>query len=113
MKVLTGDNAIVAQKVCKDVGIEVNDYLLGIDVDRLSDEELAEKAEAVNLFAKLNPMQKSRIIQSLQADGHTVGFMGDGINDAPALRAADVGISVDTAADITKDASSIILLEKA
>ncbi|EAG2745071.1 HAD family hydrolase, partial [Listeria monocytogenes] len=112
VKVLTGDNAIVAQKVCKDVGIEVNDYLLGIDVDRLSDEELAEKAEAVNLFAKLNPMQKSRIIQSLQADGHTVGFMGDGINDAPALRAADVGISVDTAADITKDASSIILLEK-
>ncbi|TXW59700.1 magnesium-translocating P-type ATPase [Enterococcus gallinarum] len=112
VKVLTGDNAIVAQKVCKDVGIEVNDYLLGIDVDRLSDEELAEKAEAVNLFAKLNPMQKSRIIQSLQADGHTVGFMGDGINDAPALRAADVGISIDTAADITKDASSIILLEK-
>lgn len=112
VKVLTGDNAIVAQKVCKDVGITADNYLLGTDIDLLSNEELAQKAETTNLFAKLNPMQKSRIIQSLQADGHTVGFMGDGINDAPALRAADVGISVDTAADITKDASSIILLEK-
>lgn len=112
VKVLTGDNAIVAQKVCQDVGIAADDYLLGTDIDELSNEDLAKKAESTNLFAKLNPMQKSRIIKALQADGHTVGFMGDGINDAPALRAADVGISVDTAADITKDASSIILLEK-
>ncbi|WP_461203259.1 magnesium-translocating P-type ATPase [Enterococcus sp. N342-3-1-2] len=112
VKVLTGDNAIVAQKVCNDVGIEAGSYLLGTEIDRLSDEELAEKAATTNLFAKLNPMQKSRIIQTIQAAGHTVGFMGDGINDAPALRTADVGISVDTAADITKDASSIILLEK-
>ncbi|MGF2118688.1 magnesium-translocating P-type ATPase [Enterococcus casseliflavus] len=112
VKVLTGDNAIVAQKVCRDVGIDADEYLLGTDIDHLSDEELAAKAAKTNLFAKLNPMQKSRIIETIQAAGHTVGFMGDGINDAPALRTADVGISVDTAADITKDASSIILLEK-
>ncbi|WP_122645130.1 magnesium-translocating P-type ATPase [Enterococcus mediterraneensis] len=112
VKVLTGDNAIVAKKVCKDVGIEVDSVMLGTEIELLSDEQLAEKVEGINLFAKLNPMQKSRIIESLQKKGHTVGFMGDGINDAPALRKADVGISVDTAADITKDASSIILLEK-
>lgn len=112
VKVLTGDNEIVAKKVCQDVGIEVSDYLLGTDVEKMTDEELMMVSEEINLFAKLNPMQKSRIIQSMQAKGHSVGFMGDGINDAPALRTADVGISVDTAADITKDASSIILLEK-
>ncbi|MDT2612281.1 magnesium-translocating P-type ATPase [Enterococcus dongliensis] len=112
VKVLTGDNAIVAQKVCQDVGIPAKNYLLGNQIDEMSDEELYQAAETINLFAKLNPMQKSRIIESLQSKGHTVGFMGDGINDAPALRKADVGISVDTAADITKDASSIILLEK-
>lgn len=112
VKVLTGDNAIVAQKVCQDVGIPADDFVLGNQIDEMSDEELYQAAEKINLFAKLNPMQKSRIIESLQTKGHTVGFMGDGINDAPALRKADVGISVDTAADITKDASSIILLEK-
>ena len=112
VKVLTGDNEIVAQKVCSDVGIDAKRFLLGSDVDQLSNEELAEVAEKFNLFAKLHPMQKSRIIEAIQSKGHTVGFMGDGINDAPALRMADVGISVDTAADITKDASSIILLEK-
>ncbi|MGX7124361.1 magnesium-translocating P-type ATPase [Enterococcus viikkiensis] len=112
VKVLTGDNAIVAQKVCQDVGIPAKNYVLGNQVDEMSEEELYQAAETTNLFAKLNPMQKSRIIEALQSKGHTVGFMGDGINDAPALRKADVGISVDTAADITKDASSIILLEK-
>ncbi|MHC5267971.1 magnesium-translocating P-type ATPase [Enterococcus sp. LJL98] len=112
VKVLTGDNEIVAQKVCSDVGIDAERFLLGTDVDAMSMEELALAAEEVNLFAKLHPMQKSRIIEAIQSKGHTVGFMGDGINDAPALRMADVGISVDTAADITKDASSIILLEK-
>ncbi|AZP04382.1 magnesium-translocating P-type ATPase [Jeotgalibaca ciconiae] len=112
VKVLTGDNEIVAQKICKDVGIEVNRAILGTELDKMSDEELAEVVEEVNLFAKLNPAQKSRIIEMLQEKGHTVGFMGDGINDAPALRTADVGISVDNAADITKEASSIILLEK-
>ncbi|MGM0199593.1 magnesium-translocating P-type ATPase [Enterococcus sp. DIV1314a] len=112
VKVLTGDNEIVAQKVCSDVGIDAQRFLLGTDIDQMSNEELASVTEEVNLFAKLHPMQKSRIIAAIQSKGHTVGFMGDGINDAPALRMADVGISVDTAADITKDASSIILLEK-
>jgi len=112
VKVLTGDNAIVAKKVCQDVGIGVTNILLGTDIEVLSDEELMGQVDETNLFAKLNPMQKSRLIEVIQKKGHTVGFMGDGINDAPALRKADVGISVDTAADITKDASSIILLEK-
>ncbi|BCA85983.1 magnesium-translocating P-type ATPase [Enterococcus saigonensis] len=112
VKVLTGDNAIVAKKVCQDVGIRVTNILLGTDIEALSDEELMAQVDETNLFAKLNPMQKSRLIEVIQRKGHTVGFMGDGINDAPALRKADVGISVDTAADITKDASSIILLEK-
>lgn len=112
VKVLTGDNDVVAKKVCNDVGIEVNEWLLGRDIEKMSDEELANKVDEVHLFAKLNPQQKSRIIEILQTKDHTVGFMGDGINDAPALRTADVGISVDTAADITRDASSIILLEK-
>ncbi|MBM6615721.1 magnesium-translocating P-type ATPase [Desemzia sp. RIT804] len=112
VKVLTGDNEIVAQKICNEVGIEVNRVVLGTELETMDDEDLMRATEEVNLFAKLNPTQKSRIIQLLQQKGHTVGFMGDGINDAPALRMADVGISVDTAADITKEASSIILLEK-
>jgi len=112
VKVLTGDNAIVAKKVCEDVGIPVKHYYNGVDIDAMDDEELTKAAKDTHLFAKLNPMQKARIIELLKAGGHTVGFMGDGINDAPSLRSADVGISVDTAADITKDASTIILLEK-
>ena len=112
VKVLTGDNEIVAQKICREVGIEVNRTILGSELEEMSDQDLMNATEEVNLFAKLNPTQKSRIISLLQQKGHTVGFMGDGINDAPALRTADVGISVDTAADITKEASSIILLEK-
>lgn len=112
VKVLTGDNEIVAQKICKDVGIQVDRAILGTELESMTDTELMDATEKVNLFAKLNPTQKSRIIGLLQQKGHTVGFMGDGINDAPALRTADVGISVDTAADITKEASSIILLEK-
>lgn len=111
VKVLTGDNAIVAQKVCEDVGIPVDRYCIGSEIDLMDDEELFNTAMEVHLFAKLNPMQKARIIELIRKV-HTVGFMGDGINDAPSLRAADIGISVDTAADITKDASNIILLEK-
>lgn len=112
VKVLTGDNEIVARKVCNDVGISVDQVLIGNQIAEMTDDELRSKVDDINLFAKLSPMQKSRIINLLQENGHTVGFMGDGINDAPALRKADIGISVDTAADITKDASSIILLEK-
>ena len=112
VKVLTGDNEVVSRKVCGDVGIEVDKAYIGTDLDKMSEEEFEKAVNETNLFAKLNPMQKARIIQTLQKQGDTVGFMGDGINDAPALRTADVGISVDTAADITKEASSIILLEK-
>ncbi|MBC1813924.1 magnesium-translocating P-type ATPase [Listeria booriae] len=112
VKVLTGDNEIVAQTICKQVGIPADKFLLGSDIDFMYDDELTEATRSHHIFAKLTPTQKSRIIQLIREDGQTVGFMGDGINDAPALRKADVGISVDTAADITKDASSIILLEK-
>ncbi|MGO3836903.1 MAG: magnesium-translocating P-type ATPase [Vagococcus sp.] len=112
VKVLTGDNEIVSRKVCGDVGIEIDKAYTGADIDNMTEDEFNQAVLDTHLFAKLNPMQKARIIKALQAQGNSVGFMGDGINDAPALRTADVGISVDTAADITKEASSIILLEK-
>jgi P-type Mg2+ transporter len=110
--VLTGDSHIVARKVCKDVGIDVEYDALGSEIELISDEELGELAERATVFAKLNPMQKSRIIRALRSRGHTVGYLGDGINDAPALRDSDVGISVDTAVDIAKESADIILLEK-
>ncbi|TPQ27698.1 magnesium-translocating P-type ATPase [Methylomonas koyamae] len=112
VKVLTGDNPIIARKTCKDVGLAVQNTLLGSDIENLSDQELADVAETTTIFAKLSPLQKSRIIQVLRHKGHIVGFMGDGINDAAALREADVGISVDTAVDIAKESADIILLEK-
>ncbi|WP_270995237.1 magnesium-translocating P-type ATPase [Listeria seeligeri] len=112
VKVLTGDNEIVTKRICQEVGIPANGFLLGKEVDELMDDELMDALQKYHIFAKLTPMQKSRIIEVLKQAGHTVGFLGDGVNDAPALRKADVGISVDTAADITKDASSVILLEK-
>ncbi len=110
--VLTGDNEKVASAVCKQVNLETNGYILGSDVEKLTDEELNEKVKSINLFAKLSPSQKVRVVQSLQGLGHVVGYMGDGINDAPALTQADVGISVDTAVDIAKESADIILLEK-
>ena len=112
VKILTGDNEIVARRVCQDVGLGEPTVLLGHDVDQLADDRLAEAAAGTMLFAKLNPAQKARIIAALQQRGHTVGFLGDGINDAPALRAADCGVSVDTAADIAKESAAVILLEK-
>ena len=112
IKVLTGDNEIVTKKVCSEVGIEVNEILLGIDIDQLSDDELQRKVSQTNIFAKLSPLQKSRIIQLIKKEGHTVGFLGDGINDAIALKDADVGISVDSAVDIAKESADIILLER-
>ncbi|WP_425313220.1 magnesium-translocating P-type ATPase [Paenibacillus mangrovi] len=112
IKVLTGDNAAVTRKVCKDVGLHVDRIVLGSEIDHLNEKELADLAEQTTVFAKLNPMQKSRIVRALQSKGHTVGFMGDGINDAASLRDADVGISVDTAVDIAKESADIILLEK-
>jgi Mg2+-importing ATPase len=112
VKVVTGDNDLVARKVCKQVGLFVDRVLLGDEVERLTDAELAAAAEDTVLFARVSPAQKQRIIRALQSRKHTVGFMGDGINDAPALHAADVGISVDTAVDIAKESADIILLEK-
>ncbi|MEC0229895.1 magnesium-translocating P-type ATPase [Paenibacillus alba] len=112
IKVLTGDNAAVTRKVCKDVGLHVSLIALGSDIDHMNDAQLADFAEKTTVFAKLNPLQKSRIVRALQSKGHTVGFMGDGINDAASLRQADVGISVDTAVDIAKESADIILLEK-
>ena len=112
IKVLTGDNEVVTKKICKDVGIPVNNILLGKDLENMSDEELTSRIDDISILAKLSPLQKSRVVKVLQAKGHTVGFMGDGINDAAALRDADVGISVDTAVDIAKESADIILLEK-
>lgn len=112
IKVLTGDNEIVTKKICRDVGIPINNILLGGEIEKMNDDELKEKLETTNILAKLNPLQKSRIVKLMQAKGHTVGFLGDGINDAPAMRDADVGISVDTAVDIAKESADIILLEK-
>jgi Mg2+-importing ATPase len=111
VKILTGDNEIVTGSICRQVGLPVEQILLGPTIDELSDDQLADVAEGITVFAKLSPSHKERIIHSLQKKGHVVGFMGDGINDAPALKAADVGISVDSAVDIAKESSDIILLE--
>ncbi|MDQ2183891.1 magnesium-translocating P-type ATPase [Alcaligenaceae bacterium A4P071] len=114
VKVLTGDNELVTLKVCRDVGMTIDRaaILLGPDVDALDDAALAVAVERTAVFAKLTPAHKERIVQTLKNNGHVVGFMGDGINDAPALRTADIGISVDTAVDIAKEAADIVLLEK-
>ncbi len=112
VKIVTGDNDLVTRKVCRDVNLEITGLLLGRDVEAMSDEQLAIAAERANVFAKVSPEQKARIIAALRARGHVVGFMGDGINDGPALKEADVGISVDTAVDIAKESAGIILLEK-
>ncbi|HEV3255559.1 MAG TPA: magnesium-translocating P-type ATPase [Gemmataceae bacterium] len=112
VKVLTGDNDLVSRKICHEVGIAVDHVLLGSQVEKMSDKELGEAAGETTLFARLSPADKQRIIKALQGRGHVVGFLGDGINDAPALRAADVGISVDTAVDIAKESADAILLEK-
>ena len=111
IKILTGDNEIVTSFICKQVGIVVENLLLGPQIEDLSEAELADAVIAPSVFARLAPAHKERIIRALQSKGHVVGFMGDGINDAPALKAADVGISVDSAVDIAKESSDIILLE--
>jgi Mg2+-importing ATPase len=112
VKVITGDNELVARKVCKEVGLAVDAVVLGADVERMTDAALADAAETTALFARVSPAHKQRIVKALQTRKHIVGFMGDGINDAPALHAADVGISVDTAVDIAKASADMILLEK-
>jgi magnesium-transporting ATPase (P-type) len=112
VKVLTGDNDLVTRKVCKDVGLDTGNVLLGSAVETMSDEQLGHAVETTQVFARLSPTHKKRIVDALRHNGHVVGFMGDGINDAPALRAADVGLSVDNAVDIAKESADMILLEK-
>jgi len=111
VKVLTGDNEIITAYICKEVGMPVEHLLLGSQIEAMSETELAEAASTTSVFARLAPAHKEHIIRALQSKGHVLGFMGDGINDAPALKAADVGISVDSAVDIAKESSDIILLE--
>ena len=111
-KILTGDNEKVTQAICEKVGLDVEHMLLGADIDQMTDQELAEAVESVTVFAKLSPDQKARIILQLKKNGHGVGYMGDGINDAPSMKVADVGISVDTAVDIAKETADVILLDK-
>jgi Mg2+-importing ATPase len=112
VKVLTGDNDLVTRKVCHEVGINIDQVLLGSKVDSMNDDQLAGIAEKTHVFARLSPAHKQRIIRALQQRHHVVGFIGDGINDAPALRVADVGISVDSGVDIAKESATVILLEK-
>jgi len=111
VKVLTGDNEIITAHICKEVGMPVEHLLLGSQIEGMSESDLATAANATSVFARLAPAHKERIIRALQSQGHVLGFLGDGINDAPALKAADVGISVDSAVDIAKESSDIILLE--
>ncbi|WP_298013593.1 magnesium-translocating P-type ATPase [uncultured Castellaniella sp.] len=112
VKVLTGDNERITAKVCREVGLAPRLVLLGADVDVMDDAALGRAVETTDVFARLTPTHKSRIVRVLKANGHVVGFLGDGINDAAALRAADIGISVDSAVDIAREAADIILLEK-
>ena len=112
VKILTGDNDIVSRKIARDVGIPINNVILGADIADLSDEKLYQEAIKSSIIAKLSPIQKERVIRVLQEHEHVVGFLGDGINDAPGLKQADVGISVNTAVDIAKESADILLLEK-
>lgn len=111
-KILTGDNEKVTRTICAQVGLKVRTMLLGADLEKMSDAELARAARTTDVFAKLTPDQKARVVTVLRESGHTVGFMGDGINDAAAMKASDIGISVDTAVDVAKESADIILLEK-
>ena len=112
IKVISGDNELVTRKICRDVGLEVRGVLLGQDIDALTDDALAVRAQNTTVFARFSPDEKSRVITALRSRGHVVGYMGDGINDAPSLKAADVGISVDNAVDIAKESADIILTKK-
>ncbi len=111
-KILTGDNPYATKNICNLVGLNGNDILLGSDIDHMSDEELSKKIEVVDVFARMNPLQKERIVSLYKKNGHVVGYMGDGVNDAPSLNIADVGISVNTASSIAKEASDIIILKQ-
>src|SRR5690606_25528661 len=105
-------NEVITRKICHEVQLEAGEIVLGSRIGQMTDAELAEVADRTTVFAKLNPEQKERVVRALHVKGHVVGFLGDGINDSPALKVADVGISVDTAVDIAKESADIILLEK-
>ena len=111
-KILTGDNAYATKNICNTVGLRSDRIITGVELDKMSDEELEKTVEEVDVFARLNPLQKERVVKTYKKNGHVVGYMGDGVNDAPSLHTADVGICVDSATDIAKEASDIILLEK-
>jgi Mg2+-importing ATPase len=112
VKILTGDNELVARHICSEVGLDVSRIVLGTELDQISDAALAHVVEQTTVFARVSPAQKNRIIHALKRRAHVVGFLGDGINDAPSLHAADVGISVSTAVDVAREAADIILLER-
>lgn len=112
IKIITGDNAYVTEKIANDIGLRIEGILTGVELDKLSKREIELAVEKTTIFARVNPEQKMQIIQALQSNGHVVGYMGDGINDAPSLRAADVGVSVNNAVDVAKDAADFILLRK-
>ncbi|MDR3152443.1 MAG: magnesium-translocating P-type ATPase [Bifidobacteriaceae bacterium] len=112
IKILTGDNERVTANICSKIGIDISALALGSDIDKMTDEKLVQEVEKINIFAKLSPLQKKRIVQALRGGGHTVGYMGDGINDALAMKASDAGISVDTAVDVAKESARVILLKK-
>src|SRR6202043_4110948 len=112
VKIVTGDNELVTRHVCEQVGLASSRIVLGNELEHMTDPALAQVAEEVNVFARVSPAQKNRIILALKSRRHVVGYMGDGINDAPSLHAADVGISVSTGVDVAKDAADIILLEQ-
>ena len=111
-KILTGDNPYATKNICNLVGLNGNDILLGSDIDKMSDEELSKKIEDIDVFARMNPLQKERIVDLYKKNGHVVGYMGDGVNDAPSLNKSDVGISVNSASSIAKEASDIIILKQ-
>lgn len=112
VKVLTGDSEIIAEKICRDVNFKFKKVLTGPEIEKLNEEELEKTVWETDIFARVTPSQKIRVVQALKRGGHTVGFLGDGVNDSPSLRTADVGISVNTAVDVAKDAASVVLLHK-
>jgi P-type Mg2+ transporter len=112
VKIATGDNALVAEKVCADLGLASGGTLTGADIDALDDDQLTDAVATATIFARVSPEQKARLVRALRKHGHDIGFLGDGVNDALALHAADIGLSVDTAADVAKDAADVVLLEK-
>jgi Mg2+-importing ATPase len=112
VKVLTGDNEVITRTICRQVGLRIDKLLLGAEVEQMPDEQLGDAAEQATVFAKMSPAQKARVVDALHRRGHVVGFLGDGINDGAALKAADVGVSVDSAVDIARESADIILLEK-